>query len=221
MRTLAFDTTGTILTVGVAADGQTLYRRDHPATRDKGNLLNLAIDEVLSEVKWSRKEVEAVALLTGPGSLTATRIGWATAVGWAQARDIPVTGWTVPFAHRRVNGDNARDAACCIHYRGDIFLLYDLDSVADPPEVVHLVENEHRHRAPRLLTGPGILGNRDRWVSYYGGSTNIANDADAFIGADTLALWAEVDIRQGHILKLHNSPLDYGLPPDFKKLESA
>lgn len=218
MRILAFDTTGPVLSVGSAADGKPLSRCNHPAERGKGNLLELSIDEVLSETGWTRHDVEGLALLTGPGSLTAMRIGWAAAVGWAQAAGIPIAGWSVPGAHRRFWRNKAADVACCVHYRGDVFLLYALGVSHDSPVAVQLDGTPRIRNSPHILTGPGVLGYRDRWSACFGPTTRIMDDSEAVIGADQLALWGEIDLRAGNRLEFRESLLEYGLPPDFKKL---
>ncbi len=218
MRVLAFDTTGPIISVGAAADSRSLWRLDRLSERGKGNLLDVMIEDVLRHVGWLRSDVEGLALLTGPGSLTATRIGWATATGWAQAMGIPLTGWSLASAHRRALGDDARAAACCVHFRADTFLVYDLGATETRPTAVNLQAGTFSEHPPKMLTGPGVFGNRDRWAAYYHGATRIVDDADAFIGADLLAIWGEVDLGAGHFLRVQDSLLDYGLPPDFKKI---
>jgi hypothetical protein len=221
MRVLAFDTTGPILTAGAADGVCVLGRKDSRADRNRGNLLDQLIDALLSDVGWSRSDVEGIGLTTGPGSLTANRLGWATAAGWAQAAGIPLAGWTVPEVHRRHLGKDLAGATCCIHYRGDTFLLYDLERIGSAPAVVHLAGDAYASTPPSFLTGPGIIGHRESWVSYCGPQTRVASESSAFIGGDTLALWAAEDLLNTKSLSLVNSPLEYGLPPDFKKLASA
>lgn len=221
MRVLAFDTTGPIISVGAAADSRPLWRLDRLSERGKGNLLDLMIAEVLRNVGWLRSDVEGLALLTGPGSLTAIRIGWATATGWAQAMGIPLTGWSVASAHRRALSGEARGAACCVHFRADTFLVYDLGMTETRPTIVNLQAGNFAEHPPKMLTGPGVFGNRDRWTAYCQGATRIVDDADAFIGADRLALWGETDLGAGQFLRFQDSPLDYGLPPDFKKITTT
>ena len=221
MRILAFDTTGPILTVGAVHDARSIGRKDARAERGRGNLLDQIIDDLLGEIGWTRSDVEGLGLLTGPGSLTATRIGWATAAGWSQAADIPVTGWTVSGAHRRFLRDDALGAICCIHYRGDTFLLYDLYEPGGNPKTVYLTGDAYAGSPPRFLTGPGVIGRREPWLAYCGPQTRIADESEAVIGGDVLALWAEEDLSRGVSLPLTSSPLEYGLPPDFKKLASA
>lgn len=221
MKVLAYDTSGPIITVGTAENGRGITRRDVRAERGRGNLLEEIFDDVLNDSHWSRREVEGLGLVIGPGSLTAIRIGWATAAGWAQAMRIPVTGWSVPEVHQRKFGDQTGHAACCTHYRGDTFLLYNLSHLDAHPASIRLNGDAHLTNAPTILTGPGIIGNRANWAACFGAKTQIVPDADAVIGADQLAIWAEADLMQGRALSMSSSPLDYGLPPDFKKLTSA
>ncbi|HWO57068.1 MAG TPA: tRNA (adenosine(37)-N6)-threonylcarbamoyltransferase complex dimerization subunit type 1 TsaB [bacterium] len=218
MRVLAFDTSGPVLTVGIAADGRAVLRRDCPATRGRGNLLEREIEAALSQCDWQRGDVEGLALVTGPGSLTAIRIAWATAAGWAQAQQIPVTGWTVAQAQARRAAPDTHHCWCAVHYRGNVFLLYHLDDPTHTPRPVDLSDGSVAAHPPRVLTGPGVIGYRERWQAYIGPQTVIAADADAFVGGDILALWGEADLRTGHRLSLAQSPLEYGLPPDFRKL---
>jgi len=220
MKTLAFDITSPIVTVGAAQDGKCLGLRDCKAERSKGNQLDQIVDQLLYEIGWRRNEIEGLGLITGPGSLTASRLGWATAAGWGQSMDIPVAGWTVFAAHRRHLPQSTTGAGCCVQYRGDTFLMYDLSDPNAPPQVVHLSTDSYAARPPRYLTGPGVIGRRETWMSYCGPETRIAVESEAIIGADTLALWAAEDFSLGLSLPLTRSPLDYGVSPDFKKLNS-
>jgi hypothetical protein len=218
MRTIAFDSTGPIITVGAANGTCKLARRDAQADRNRGNILEQLIDNLLLEIGWHRRDVEGLGLLTGPGSLTATRLGWATAAGWAQASSIPVIGWTVPNAHRRLLGDEVTDSVCCVHYRADTFLLYDLEHSNGAAKTIQLTPDVYAGSPPRFLTGPGVVGRRESWLAYCGRQTRVASENTAVIGGDTLALWASEDLSRGISSPLTTSPLEYGLPPDFKKL---
>ncbi len=218
MRTLAFDASGPIITVGTSENLHKVVRRDIRAERGRGNMLEQIIDEVLNSSKWSRGDIEGIGVVVGPGSLTAIRIAWATAAGWAQAKGSPVTGWSVPAIHRRKLGDRAHHAACCTHYRGDTFLLYNLAHIQLHPVPVRLNGEAATIKPPALLTGPGVIEHRAEWAAFFGPQTEIASDEEAIIGGDQLAVWAEVDLLHGHVLPISSSPLEYGLPPDFKKL---
>jgi hypothetical protein len=83
-----------------------------------------------------------------------------------------------------------------------------------------LKADTHPSKVPTILTGPGVIGNREDWSTYFGAETLIIPDDEAVVAADQLAIWAEADLLQGHSLPIGISPLEYGVPPDFKKLAS-
>ena len=229
MRVLAFDATGPVVTVGLAADGKPIARHDIPAVRSHGSVLELAIDEVLSHAGSSRRGVQGLALVTGPGSLTATRIGWATAAGWAQAMSIPVTGWPTPVTHHRywtelsraAQPDSRTRTCCLVHYRGDAFYCYEFAREHPPGEpIIVRLGAWSPSGAPRVrIVGPGAVGraNRDRWRAALGSDVELADESECLVGGDVLAVWGEEALRTEGGISLDRSPLDYGLPPDFRR----
>ena len=232
MRVLAFDSTASILTVGIADSGKPLGRWDLSAERHRGNALDGLIDRALAEVGWRRAEVEGLALVTGPGSLTATRIGWATACGWALAGGIAITGWPAAEVHWRkwMQPDNDvvafRDRItpetavfCMVHHRGQEFYCYQFDRNRPPgrPEAVLLGAWQPPAGCLAKLVGPGILGYRDRWVASVDSAVTVVPESEALVGGDRLALWGATEFSSGNCLEPDVSPLDYGLPPTFRK----
>lgn len=97
MRILGFDTATPATTVAwLDSDaGRVLERRDDPPDgarpRHTTRLLAL-VEEVLTAAGAGWHEVERIAVGVGPGTFTGLRIGVATALGLAQARDIPLVG---------------------------------------------------------------------------------------------------------------------------------
>jgi len=231
MRVLAFDMTARRITVGLAADGQALGRWDTEAGRGRSGAIDELVETALKDTGWSRGDIEGLALVTGPGSLTATRIGWAMVAGWALAANIPVSGWPAYAVQRKwwivqgeVNrrfGKQAHDftVACVIHHRGDEFYLYDLStaSVNSPPDNVVLGDWMPDGNTTCILVGSGIIGYRERWLESVGPDAIVVPEDDALVGGDVLATWAEKELASGHALNLLESPLDYGLPPQFRK----
>lgn len=231
MRVLAFDMTASRITVGLARDGNAVGRWDAEATRGRSGTLDALIDQALSASRWTRQDIDGLGLVTGPGSLTATRIGWATASGWALAADIPVAGWPTQAVQQRwwcqtdalsklgISDPEECSVICVVHHRGDEFYLYDLsaDGEIGQPESVQLGEWVPATGKPTLLVGSGVIGYRDRWVESLGQSAVIVSEDDALVGGDVLAEWATKAISDGHRLDPLKSPLDYGLPPQFRK----
>jgi tRNA threonylcarbamoyl adenosine modification protein YeaZ len=233
MRILAFDTTGPIVTVGAASGGRALGRWDTPAQRPRGNLLAECIDRALADLGWSRATVEGLALVTGPGSLTATRIGWATAAGWAQATGILIAGWPTPrvqyrrWVERRMGGMPplavAETAFCVVHHRGDRFYCYHFSPDMPPgaPTEITLGCWSPAGSGRIELIGPGVPSYRERWQQSLAPSIQLVDDTEAVVGGDRLAIWGEEDLVAGRCFSLDQSPLDYGLPPDFRRTVRA
>ena len=232
MRVLAFDSTASSLTVGIADGGKPVGRWDASFERHRGNALDGLIDRALAEVGWRRANVEGLALVTGPGSLTATRIGWATACGWALAGGIPITGWPAAEVHWRrwmQPDENAPAFAqrispqtivfCMVHHRGQEFYCYQFDRNHPPdrPKAVILGPWHPPVGCLAALVGPGMLGYRDRWTAAVDSDVAVVPESEALVGGDRLALWGAMELSVGKCLTPDISPLDYGLPPTFKK----
>ncbi|MEW5702854.1 MAG: hypothetical protein AB1792_11590 [Candidatus Zixiibacteriota bacterium] len=223
---LAFDSTGPCVTVGLARDGAALGRWDEATRKTQGNVLDRLIDRALAELGWSRHDIEGLALVTGPGSLTATRLGWATAAGWGQSADIPITGWPTPVVHHRQWRESrnsepggTRTSFCLVHHRGDSFYCYRFlrHELPGPPIAITLGQWSPGER-PAKIIGPGIIGYRERWRHALPSDVELADDQECIVGGDLLAAWGEADLAAGRRLPLDSSPLDYGLPPDFRRV---
>jgi len=225
VKVLAFDMTSKRLTVGLADNSQVLGRWDAPADRDRGNTLDALIDGALAEASLQRSDIEGLALATGPGSLTATRIGWATASGWALAMDIPVTGWPTPEIQRRwwqdheLSGEEDSAIYCMIHHRGDEFYCYPIErgQTHAPRPVTAQLGQWQPPAESAWIVGPGILGYRERWIETAAPGVKVISEEMAVVGGDQLAQWAIEDFKAERNLPVTESPLDYGLPPQFKK----
>lgn len=234
MKILAFDVTGMRLTVGAAEDDHVLGRWDATASRERGNTLDSLIDRALAELRWQRTDIEGLALATGPGSLTATRIGWATASGWSLAGGIPVTGWPTPEIQRRwwqdhdlhgnqlprMTGASEPSLYCMIHHRGDEFYCYTIEKGRGDvpvPTVARLGEWQPSASTTVWIVGPGVLGFRERWIGTLREGVQVVPEEWAIVGGDQLAQWGISALRAGRTLPVSESPLDYGLPPQFRK----
>jgi tRNA threonylcarbamoyl adenosine modification protein YeaZ len=84
---LAFDTATDRATSALVADGEVLGERV-----SRASTLLEALDALLRQAGAHATELDALAVGTGPGSFTGTRIGLAAARGLALALDLPVSG---------------------------------------------------------------------------------------------------------------------------------
>ena len=87
MLILAFDTATDVATSALVSDGEVLGERTSRAV----TLLE-DVDALLRQAGTHTRELEALAVGTGPGSFTGVRIGLSTARGLALALGLPVAG---------------------------------------------------------------------------------------------------------------------------------
>jgi tRNA threonylcarbamoyladenosine biosynthesis protein TsaB len=115
MLVLAFDTATDTATSALLRDGRVLGER----TTAPRSLLE-DVDALLRDADAEPRELDALAVGTGPGSFTSTRIGLAIARGLALALDLPVAGVSTLDALAAAGADvhPAVDAR-----RGEVFVL--------------------------------------------------------------------------------------------------
>ena len=98
MNILFIDTSSMILTVGAVRGAKVISRSVDAGQKGHTGILLSVIDDVLKKSALDVNDVEAVALVVGPGSFTGIRIGAATATAIAQAvgaKRISVTAFDV------------------------------------------------------------------------------------------------------------------------------
>jgi tRNA threonylcarbamoyl adenosine modification protein YeaZ len=141
MDTATADTVVAVL----RADGGSLEGRVPPQSarpRHSSSLLATAVKEMAGcNVTWG--DIERIAIGVGPGTFTGLRIGIATALGLARARDIPLVGVStlrslasaaVRDAPRAPGAADADAVVAAIDARrGEVFAAgWDARDVADP-----------------------------------------------------------------------------------------
>ena len=89
---LCIDSSTTHASVAVAKDGVLLGIKTNTTQKDHASFLQPAIHALLKELQMALKQIEAVAVTTGPGSYTGLRVGLASAKGLCFALNIPLIG---------------------------------------------------------------------------------------------------------------------------------
>lgn len=92
MLLLAIDTAGPSCAVAVARDNTILAQISEEIGRGHAERLMPMIEAGLGEAGVAFKDLQGVAVTTGPGSFTGVRVGIAAARGLALALDIPAIG---------------------------------------------------------------------------------------------------------------------------------
>jgi tRNA threonylcarbamoyladenosine biosynthesis protein TsaB len=132
--------------------------RDEPMARGHAEALLPLIDDVFRHLRLAPRDIDAIAVVTGPGSFTGIRVGVAAARGLALALGRPAYGVTALEARAL---DAARDPAeggfalADPSGRGEIALqLFDAD--ANPTSgVLRLAEEEASAALPPALRAVG------------------------------------------------------------------
>lgn len=90
MKILAIDTSGQNASVAVWEDELTLAEFSIHAKKTHSQTLLPMLEDVREKIELDMKEVDAIAVTSGPGSFTGLRIGSATVKGFGFALDKPV-----------------------------------------------------------------------------------------------------------------------------------
>jgi tRNA threonylcarbamoyladenosine biosynthesis protein TsaB len=74
----------------LADNAQPIASKANPSQKDSASWLHIAIDQLLKEQNISPKQLEAIAVSSGPGSYTGLRVGMSAAKGLCYALGIPL-----------------------------------------------------------------------------------------------------------------------------------
>jgi tRNA threonylcarbamoyladenosine biosynthesis protein TsaB len=87
VKTLLIDTCGEASTVALGASAEILERVEMSRGGGSAEIVG-AIDGMLRRSGWALRELDAVGVVSGPGSFTGVRVGLATAKGLCEAASI-------------------------------------------------------------------------------------------------------------------------------------
>lgn len=90
MKVLGIDTATEVLGVALTENKELVIESRSNIRRAHAEKLILTIEKILNEVKLKPKDLDGIAVSTGPGSFTGLRIGLAAVKGLAFAAGIPV-----------------------------------------------------------------------------------------------------------------------------------
>lgn len=118
-RTLAFDTSAAHCAAVLLSGDRVAARRFEPMERGQAERLMPMLEEMLGEAGTSWRDLDAVAVCTGPGNFTGCRIGVAAARGLAFGLGVPAIGVSA-FEALAGTVDGAA-LACWTDRKGQVF----------------------------------------------------------------------------------------------------
>ncbi len=90
MKVLALDSSGMTASVAIVEDNIVIGEYNVTYKKTHSQTLLPMLDEVVKMTETDLKQIDAIAISSGPGSFTGLRIGSATAKGLAQGLELPV-----------------------------------------------------------------------------------------------------------------------------------
>ena len=87
---LLIDTSQETGTTALAEKGKVLFSEENKIAKEHASWLHVAIGRMLAEAKITVRDLEAIAVVAGPGSYTGLRVGMAAAKGFCYALKIPL-----------------------------------------------------------------------------------------------------------------------------------
>lgn len=159
---LVLDTSGARCLAALVEAGEGGIRilcvRDEPMARGHAEALLPLIDDVFRHLRLAPRDIDAIAVVTGPGSFTGIRVGVAAARGLALALARPAYGVTALEARALDAAHDPAEGAFALadpSGRGEIALqLFDADT--NPTSgVLRLAEEEATTSLPPALRAVG------------------------------------------------------------------
>ncbi len=150
----------------LAADGEVVAVAVNPDQRDHAAWLHIAVEKMMRDADVRMKDLDAVAVTSGPGSYTGLRVGMAAAKGFCYALGIPlITENTLKVMAMAARDRVAPDVLLCPMIdarRMEVFTaVYKNDLEEVMPTTAMVIDP---HSFEQYLS--------DRQMSFFGGGSN-------------------------------------------------
>jgi tRNA threonylcarbamoyladenosine biosynthesis protein TsaB len=161
---LLIDTSQETGTAALAGDGEVLFKEENDIAKEHATWLHPAIKRLLEKAKITVRDLEAVAVVAGPGSYTGLRVGMAAAKGLCYALKIPlITRNTLEVMAESMKALAANKAALICPMidarRDEVFTaLYKVEPVIGQPPTLELRRSE---RTSVIDHRSSVLGQED------------------------------------------------------------
>ncbi|MFZ2632149.1 MAG: tRNA (adenosine(37)-N6)-threonylcarbamoyltransferase complex dimerization subunit type 1 TsaB [Desulfosalsimonadaceae bacterium] len=203
MRILAVDTASRTCSVAVSEDDAVMaeFTVNHRDTHSR--FLMEMIDRVLAISRFTLRDMDGLAVTTGPGSFTGLRIGLSAVKGLAIGADLPVVGvgsldaLAFPFSYSDKLicplMDARRHEVYSAHYRfeGSRLVVQKPAQVTTPEMAVCDIKE------PCIFVGDGAVAYRDRIMDLMGSRAGFAGSCHHQIRASVVAALAMPRFKTG------------------------
>jgi tRNA threonylcarbamoyladenosine biosynthesis protein TsaB len=181
MLSLSIDTCDSRGSIAVRHDARTVASARHESTEDYSSWLLPAVDAALRNASIGFRDLNLVAVATGPGSFTGVRVGLTVAKAWAEVYAVPLVGVSrleaIASTARSTGHAKPWIAAFCDAHRGQIFAalyrlvgsqltLEDSEAVIAPVDFLKAVNDKAGTQPVRWLSlDPQLLPVLPEWNS--------------------------------------------------------
>jgi tRNA threonylcarbamoyladenosine biosynthesis protein TsaB len=181
MLSLSLDTCDSRGSIAVRRDATTLVSIRHESTDDYSSWLLPAVDSTLRDASIGFRDLNLIAVATGPGSFTGVRVGLTVAKAWGEVYSVPLVGVSrlEAIAHHPPSGGGGAPWVAAFYdaHRGQIFAalyrvvgstlaLVDSEAVIAPAEFLKAVNDNAGIQAVRWLSlDPHLLFAQPEWKS--------------------------------------------------------
>lgn len=198
MKILCFDTATPVTSVAVGVDGRVASELSITGDKTQMERLMPMIDSALKKAGLSIRDIDGIAVGSGPGLFTALRIGVVTANALSQVLSVPVVGISsLDTLAKGCEGMNSTVAAVIDAKRGEVFAgIYQKEgqgaaveyTKAESPD--ELAERLAGFGTP-MLVGNGVAAYLDVFKKAFGERLTVAPPEFMYPrGASQLALAA-------------------------------
>jgi tRNA threonylcarbamoyladenosine biosynthesis protein TsaB len=208
MISLSIDTCDSRGSIAVRREGAAVATRRHDSTEDYSSWLLPAVDSALRAASLTFRDVDLIAVATGPGSFTGVRVGLTSAKAWGEVYKIPLVGVSrlEAIANRAAAG-TPWTAAFFDAHRGQIFAalyrstdhkleLVESDVVTAPRDFLNAVNAHSGEAAVRWISlDPQLLTTLPEWNSHAARKEQIELCPSELAGA--IGEMAEERLRRG------------------------
>lgn len=130
MRVLGIETSSARGSVALVEDAASICVLEHERANAHGESILPLIEQALALAGWNRRQLDRIAVGSGPGSFTGLRVGIAIAQGLAEGLELPLVGVPSLFSMARAVPSDQTGCRCVLldARKGELFVAaYDPD----------------------------------------------------------------------------------------------